>query len=326
MTFLHSPAQKTQPRDDQGHGVIGCIGYSARQMTSKQAQGAHDALIGTGAVMLSLVSMNLGAAFAKTLFPLVGAPGVAGLRIVLAALLLLSFRRPWRRAVPRGLRWPLLAYGATLALMNLSIYQAFARIPLGTAIAIEVTGPLAIVLFGSRRPRDFVWLAAAVAGLLILLPIRADARLDPIGVAFACGAALCWALYILAGKRVSAGIGGDAVAWGMLVAAFIISPVAAGALDSAVHSPHLLLVALAVAFLSSAFPYTLEMDAMRRLSAPAFGLLLSSAPAIGALAGFVVLGERLTPIQWIAMLSIMVASAGSALTAAPRPRIETTPL
>ncbi|MEC9016518.1 MAG: EamA family transporter, partial [Pseudomonadota bacterium] len=151
-------------------------------------------------------------------------------------------------------------------------------------------------------------------------------RLDPVGVAFACGAALCWALYILAGKRVSAGIGGNAVAWGMLVAAVIISPAAVGAIDTAVHSPHLLLVALAVAFLSSAFPYTLEMEAMRRLSAPTFGLLLSSAPAIGALAGFAVLGERLTSIQWIAMLSIMVASAGSALTAAPRPRIETTPL
>lgn len=292
----------------------------------RDEQDARGTMIGTGAVLLSLLSMNLGAAFAKTLFPLVGAPGVAALRILLAALLLLSFRRPWRRKVPSALRWPLLGYGATLALMNLLIYQAFARIPLGTAIAIEVTGPLAIVLFGSRRPRDFLWLAAAVAGLLLLLPIRPDARLDPLGVAFACGAAICWALYILAGKRVSAGIGGDAVAWGMLVAAILISPAAVGPVGAALHSPHLLLVAFAVAFLSSALPYSLEMEAMRRLPAPVFGLLLSSAPAIGALAGFVVLGERLSAIQWLAMLSIMVASAGSALTVAQRPRIEDAPL
>ena len=283
----------------------------------RDEQDARGTMIGTGAVLLSLLSMNLGAAFAKTLFPLVGAPGVAALRILLAALLLLSFRRPWRRKVPSALRWPLLGYGATLALMNLLIYQAFARIPLGTAIAIEVTGPLAIVLFGSRRPRDFLWLAAAVAGLLLLLPIWPDARLDPLGVAFACGAAICWALYILAGKRVSAGIGGDAV---------LISPAAVGPVGAALHSPHLLLVAFAVAFLSSALPYSLEMEAMRRLPAPVFGLLLSSAPAIGALAGFVVLGERLSAIQWLAMLSIMVASAGSALTVAQRPRIEDAPL
>ena len=160
-------------------------------------------LAGAGAVLASLLSMNMGAAFAKTLFPIVGAYGIAALRIFLAAILLMLFRRPWRRPIPADVRWPLLIYGATLALMNLLIYQAFARIPLGIAMAIEVTGPLAIVLFGSRRPRDFLWLGAAVIGLLLLLPLRSDAVLDPLGVIFAVGAAACWALYILTGKRVS---------------------------------------------------------------------------------------------------------------------------
>ncbi|HUD90370.1 EamA family transporter [Sphingobium sp.] len=280
---------------------------------------------GAGAVLLSLTSMNLGAAFAKTLFPLVGAYGIAALRIDLAAILLLIFRRPWRRPVPRAMRWPLLAYGATLGLMNLLIYQAFARIPLGIAMAIEVTGPLAIVLFGSRRPRDFLWLGAAVAGLLLLLPLRADAPLDLLGVAFAAGAAACWATYILTGKRISGALGGDAVAWGMLVAAILVMPIGLAHAGPALFTPCVLLVGLGIALLSSAMPYSLEIEAMRRLTAPVFGLMLSSAPAVGALVGFVVLGERLTGMQWIAIACIVAASGGSALTAGHKPAIEDAP-
>lgn len=310
----------------EGFRARGRIGYSAPIMTGDDGNRARAAaLAGTGAVLLSLFSMSLGAAFAKTLFPLVGAHGAAGLRIGLAAILLLLFRRPWGRPIPREARWPLIAYGATLGLMNLLIYQAFARIPLGIAIAIEVTGPLAIVLFGSRRPRDFLWLGAAVTGLLLLLPLRTDAPLDPLGVGFACGAAVCWALYILTGKRVSGALGGDAVAWGMLVAAILVMPVGLVHAGAGLLSPWVLMVALAVALLSSALPYSLEMEAMRRLSAPVFGLLLSSAPAVGALAGFIVLGERLTPLQWAAIVCVMAASAGSALTAGHKPVIEDAP-
>lgn len=283
------------------------------------------ALAGAGAILLSLCSMNLGAAFAKTLFPLVGAYGIAALRIDLAAILLLLFRRPWRRPIPCDMRWPLLGYGVTLGFMNLFIYQAFARIPLGIAMAIEVTGPLAIVLFGSRRPRDFLWLGGAVAGLLLLLPLRSDVALDPLGVAFAIGAAVCWALYILTGKRISGALGGDAVAWGMFVAAILVMPVGLAHAGVALFSPWVLLLGLVIALLSSALPYSLEMEAMRRLPAPVFGLMLSSAPAVGALAGFIVLGERLTPLQWIGILCIMAASAGSALTAGHRPAIEDAP-
>lgn len=287
--------------------------------------GRNAALIGAGAVLLSLTSVNLGAAFAKTLFPLLGVAGVAAVRIGLGAVILLLVRRPWRRQVPRDLRWMLVAYGATLGVMNLLIYLAFAHIPIGIAIAIEVTGPLTIVLMGSRRPRDFLWLAAAVAGLLLLLPLRSGAALDPLGVLFACGAAVCWALYILAGKRVSHRLGGDAAAWGMVVAAILIVPFGLPQAQPML-SPHIMLICLAIAILSSALPYSLEIEAMRRLPAPVFGLLLSAAPAIGALAGFAVLGERLTPIQWFAIACIIAASGGSALTGRRKAVIEQAPL
>ena len=283
------------------------------------------ALTGAGAVLVSLISVNFGAAFAKTIFPLLGAVGVSGLRISLAALLLWLLRRPWRRRVPQGAGLWLIGYGATLGLMNLCIYMAFERIPLGVAIAIEVAGPLAVVLLGSRRPRDFCWLAAAVAGLLLLIPLRTDAALDPVGVAFAAAAGLCWALYIVAGKRVSGAVGSDAVAWGMAVAAILVLPLGIAHSGMALLSPEILMVGLVIAILSSALPYSLEMEAMRRLPAHVFGLLVSASPAVGAVAGFFVLGERLTPVQWIAIACVVIASAGSALTAGHKPTIEDAP-
>ncbi|KAK0365729.1 hypothetical protein LTR94_005935 [Friedmanniomyces endolithicus] len=273
-------------------------------MGRNEMNGQGAVLAGAGAVLASLLSMNMGAAFAKTLFPIVGAYGIAALRIFLAAILLMLFRRPWRRPIPA---------------------DAFARIPLGIAMAIEVTGPLAIVLFGSRRPRDFLWLGAAVIGLLLLLPLRSDAVLDPLGVIFAVGAAACWALYILTGKRVSGALRGDAVAWGMLAAAILVLPVGLTHAGASLFSPWVLMVGLAIALLSSALPYSLEMEAMRRLPAPVFGLLLSAAPAIGALAGFVVLGERLTALQGVAIFCIIAASGGSALTVRHAPAIEDAP-
>lgn len=281
---------------------------------------SNHAVIGALAVLGSLVSMNIGAAFAKHLFPKIGPSGVATLRIVLSAVPLLLLHRPWRRPFDRALLPALIGYGAILGLMNLLIYQAFARIPIGIGTAIEVTGPLAIALLGSRRPRDFIWLAAAVGGLVMLLPLDSDRALDPVGIAFACGAAVCWALYIVYGKRVSATLGGDAVAWGMVVASVLALPIGIASTGSLLFTPWVLGVGLVVALLSSALPYSLEMEAMRRLPSHVFGMLLAAAPAVAALAGFIVLGERLAVQQWAGIVSIMVASAGSALGAAqPRP-------
>lgn len=268
-----------------------------------------------GCLLASLLSQYVGAASAKGLFPLVGAEGVTALRVSIAAVILMAVWRPWRtwpgrRAVP-----DLIAYGAMLGLMNLCIYQAMARIPIGVAIAIEVTGPLAVALFGSRRPRDVLWVVLAVAGLLPLLPVRGATGLDPVGMVWAAAAAACWALYIVFGKRASALPGGQAAAWGMLVATTFSLPLGVAHAGAALLAPGVLLTGLAVAVLSSAAPYSLEMVALRRLPRHVFGLLVSASPAVAALVGFFMLGERLSALQWAAIACVVGASAGSALSA-----------
>lgn len=268
-----------------------------------------------GCLLASLLSQYVGAASAKGLFPLVGAEGVTALRVSIAAVILMAVWRPWRtwpgrRAVP-----DLIAYGAMLGLMNLCIYQAMARIPIGVAIAIEVTGPLAVALFGSRRPRDVLWVVLAVAGLLPLLPVRGATGLDPVGMVWAAAAAACWALYIVFGKRASALPGGQAAAWGMLVATTFTLPLGVAHAGAALLAPGVLLTGLAVAVLSSAAPYSLEMVALRRLPRHVFGLLVSASPAVAALVGFFMLGERLSALQWAAIACVVGASAGSALSA-----------
>lgn len=269
------------------------------------------------ALLGSMVSTYVGAAIAKHLFPQVGSQGVTALRVGLAACLLLAWFRPWRRPLARAHVPDLLVYGGMLGCMNLLIYGAFARIPIGIAVAIEVTGPLLVVLAGSRRIGDFAWLACAVLGLWLLLPVHAHAAaLDPLGVLLAGGAALCWAMYIVFGKRVSALQGGQAVAWGMLAAALFTVPVGVFHAGAALLAPGVLAAGLGVALLSSALPYSLEMTALKRLPRRVFGLVVSASPAVSALAGWLVLGERLAPLQWLAIVLVMLASAGSALTAA----------
>jgi inner membrane transporter RhtA len=280
------------------------------------ARDAGHPLLPALAVAGGLVSQNIGAAFAKHLFPLVGSEGVTALRVGLSAVLLLAATRPWRRRLGRHDALNLAIYGAMLGCMNLLIYRAFALIPIGVAIAIEVTGPIAVVLLASRRPRDFAWVACAVAGLALLLPLGAGAAaLDPAGVAWAVGAAFCWAMYIVFGKRASSVQGGDAVAWGMLAAAVFTVPFGVAHAGGALLAPTVALGGLAVAVLSSALPYSLEMIALARLPRRVFGMMVSAAPAVGALAGFVVLGERLAPTQWLAIALVILASAGSAWSA-----------
>jgi inner membrane transporter RhtA len=266
-------------------------------------------------VMAGLVVQNLGAAWAKHLFPLVGAEGVTALRVGFSSLLLLLAVRPWRAPLHARDALNLAIYGGMLGCMNLLIYRAFALIPIGVAVAIEVTGPLVVVLANSRRPSDFAWVACAAAGLALLLPWRPEAALAPMGVAYAVGAAFCWAMYIVFGKRVSTLPGGQAVAWGMLAAGLLTVPIGVAHAGAGLLLPDVLFGGLLVAVLSSMLPYTLEMIALRRLSRRVFGVLVSSAPAVGALAGWAVLGERLAPTQWLALLLVMAALAGSAASA-----------
>ena len=273
------------------------------------------------ALTASLISQNLGAAIAKSLFPVVGVEGMTALRVGLSALLLLAFWRPWRRPVARGDVGNLVVYGAMLGGMNLCIYHAFGRIPIGIATAIETTGPLVVVLAASRRALDVAWVALALAGLALLLPRTAESPLDPLGLLFAFGAAASWALYIVFGKRVSTLASGQAVSLGMLVAALFAVPIGVAHAGAAMLAPPALLAGLGVALLSSAVPYSLEMAALRRMPRHVFGILVSATPAVGAACGALVLGERLGALQWLAIACIIGASAGGAATAGrPAPR------
>lgn len=274
------------------------------------------------ALLLSLVSLTAGASLAKQLFPVIGPAGATALRLSFAALTLMLIFKPWRH----GLRAPwraLLVYGLTLGVMNLSFYSSLAYIPLGVAIAIEFSGPLAVAVFTSRRRLDFVWIALALAGLALLLPWRdASAGLDCRGIALALCAGACWAVYILAGKRASVHHGASAAAWGTLIGALLVAPLGIWLAGPAIAEPRVLALGFGVALISSAIPYTLELVALRALPANTFSTLLSAEPAIGALMGLLLLGERLSSSQWLAIGAIIAASLGAALSSQAAPERE----
>jgi inner membrane transporter RhtA len=267
--------------------------------------------------MTGLASLNIGAALGKGLFPIVGADGVAALRTSISALILVALWRPWRTRIDGRQTVNVIVYGTMMGLMSLLIYRAFQTIPIGIAVGIEITGPLCVVLFASRRPSDFLWLGCGAAGLLLLLPIGAGvARLDPAGIAYAVAAASCWALYIVFGKRSSSIEGGQAVALGMVVAALVTLPVGLAHAGVALFAPATLALGLVVALLSSTIPFSLEMIALKRLSNRSFGVLVGTAPAVAALVGYAILGEMLTGQQWLAIGLIILATMGSARSAA----------
>lgn len=270
------------------------------------------------AVLGGQISVNLGAAIAKQLFPVIGVEGITAYRVGFSALILLALFRPWRFRLARADLLNLLVYGSVLGMMNLLIYRAFALIPIGVAVAIEVTGPLAVAMLSSRRPRDLLAVACAVLGLYLLLPLQGldqPGSLHPVGIAYALGAAACWALYIVFGKRAARLQGGQAVAWGMTVAAVLTVPIGVAYSGAALLAPGILLTGLAIALLSSTLPYTLEIFALRRLPQGVFGMFSAAAPAVSALAAMAVLGEHLSRTQWLAIACIVFASVLAALGA-----------
>jgi inner membrane transporter RhtA len=275
--------------------------------------------------MISLITLCAGTSLAKGLFPFVGAEGTTTYRLVFSTLLLMAFWRPWRRAWTWADVPILVLFGATLGLMNLLFYSAIKTVPFGLAIALEFTGPLAVALWSSKKPLDFVWIVLAVAGMGLILPLGntmgaglQTSAIDPVGIAYALGAGACWAVYIVVGQGVADRIGAFATPMGMLVAALLVTPVGISVAGSSLLNPEWMLAGLGIALLSSAIPYSLEMYSLKHLPKQTLSILLSLEPAVGAFAGWLVLSEQLNTQQLGAIGLIMVASMGSAMTAGQR--------
>jgi len=274
-------------------------------------------------ILIAMLSIQSGASLAKSLFPIVGAPGVTALRIALGTLILVVIFKPWRLRFKKEQRLPLLFYGLSLGAMNYLFYLSIQTVPLGIAVALEFTGPLAVALFSSRRPVDFVWVVLAVLGLWFLLPLGQDvSHVDLTGAALALGAGACWAVYILTGQRAGEEHGPATVALGSLIAAIVFVPLGMAQATESIWQWSILPVGLAVAVLSTALPYSLEMIALTRLPTRIFGTLMSMEPALAAMSGMVFLGESLTFTQTLALCSIIAASMGSTLTLRRESKVE----
>jgi inner membrane transporter RhtA len=265
-------------------------------------------------VLFSIGSVQLGAAIAKGLFDELGPTGTVLLRVGFAALALLVLWRPSVRGFARGGYLIAVLFGLALGAMNLSLYLALDRIPLGVAVTLEFVGPLGVAVAGSRRLLDLLWAMLAAAGVLLLAPLDflGGSDLDPVGVVLALLAGLFWASYILLSARTgSAFPGGTGLVIALCVATVALLPVGISGGGAALLDPGLLLAGFAVAMLSSAIPYSFELEALRKLPARVFGVLMSLEPAVAALVGFVVLGERLGGRAIAAIVLVTAAAAGA---------------
>jgi len=278
-----------------------------------------------GLLLIAMMSVQVGAAAAKGLFPRVGAEGAAALRLLIFSPVMLAIWRPWRRRPALSSLWWVLAYGATLGIMNLTFYLSLRTIPLGIAVALEFTGPLAVAVLHSRRWSDLIWVGLAVLGLLLLLPLKGLAKpLDPTGAALALAAGVLWGLYIVFGQKAGAAHGGAAVAMGGVIAALVAVPFGVAHAGMALLDPAIWPAAIVVALMSSVIPYSCEMFGLTRLPARTFGILMSLEPAIAALSGFVFLHERLAPLQLLAVAAVILASLGT-VAATPAQKVQPEP-
>jgi inner membrane transporter RhtA len=270
----------------------------------------------TALVLLSIVSVQLGAAIAKSLFDSLGPGGTVFLRITFAALVLLVLVRPTFGGYDRTEYLVAGLFGLALAGMNFSIYLAIDRIPLGVAVTLEFVGPLGVAVAGSRRMLDLLWVVLAAAGILLLAPlgVLGGMDIDPVGVAFALLAGGLWASYILLSARTGRAFpGGTGLVIALCVGTLVLFPFGVPGAGYALLDPRLLLAGFGVAMLSSAIPFSLELEALRKIPARVFGVLMSLEPAVAALAGLVVLGERLEMRAVAAVILVTVAACGASL-------------
>ena len=294
-------------------------GPSSRSSLTALAGRTFGAIPPTALVMLGIVSVQLGSAVAKHLFPVVGSFGTVALRLFFAAAVLILVWRPSLRLDRRT--WTVVvAYGVVLGLMNLCFYLALARIPLGIAVTVEFLGPLGVALIGSRRWLDAFWALLAAGGVVLLMEGRGELNLA--GFLFALAAGAFWGLYILIGAALGRHTTeGNGLALGMAVAALIAVPFGVADSATALFQPWVLVAGLGVALLSSVVPYTLDLEALRRIPPRVFGILMSLEPAMAALVGLVVLDESLHLSQWIAVLCVVAASAGATRGSSPEARV-----
>ena len=267
------------------------------------------------AVLLAIISVQCGAAIAKTLFPAIGAAGTASIRIGISALILLLAYRPNLKAITRE-QWKIVVpYGLSLGSMNLIFYFAIERIPIGLAVTLEFIGPLLVAIIGSKRLVDYCWVLLAAMGIVLIAPWSND-KVDLLGVLFALLAGALWAAYIVLGGKISKIMNsGQAVSTGMLFAVILILPFGLFENGLANLTPKFFGMGVALALLSSAIPFTLEMKALGQLPPRTFSILMSLEPAAAAICAFIFLQENLSFYEIMAVVCVVVASAGSTLTA-----------
>ena len=267
-------------------------------------------------LIIAMISVQSSGSLAKILFHDFPILTVAAMRLLLGALILALIFKIWQINF-RQVKWQaIISYGFALAGMNALFYLSIDRLPLGIAVSFEFVGPLSVALYYARHKFDFVWVGLAILGLILLFPFdQVSEDLDLIGIGFALGAGACWAIYIVAGQKPSGISGNHTVCLGMFIGMLCLMPVALfSGFSIAVFEPSNFIYFIALAVLASALPFTLEMIALRHLTALSFGTLMSVEPAIAALSGFIFLGEQLLWNQWLALATIICASIGCTYT------------
>ena len=267
-------------------------------------------------LIIAMISVQSSGSLAKILFHDFPILTVAAMRLLFGALILALIFKIWQINF-RQVKWQaIISYGFALAGMNALFYLSIDRLPLGIAVSFEFVGPLSVALYYARQKFDFVWVGLAILGVILLFPFdQVSAGLDLIGIGFALGAGACWAIYIVAGQKPSGISGNHTVCLGMFIGMLCLMPVALfSGFSIAVFEPSNFIYFIALAVLASALPFTLEMIALRHLTALSFGTLMSVEPAIAALSGFIFLGEQLLWNQWLALATIICASIGCTYT------------
>lgn len=269
-------------------------------------------------VLLAIISVQGGAAIAKSIFPVLGAAGTASFRIGLSALFLLIIFRPKLSKLTSAQWKAVIPFGLCLGAMNLVFYLAIKRIPIGLGVTLEFLGPLVLAVFSSKRRSDILWILIAGAGIALIAPWN-EQNIDPLGAMLAILAGGFWAGYILLGGHISKIMEGtQAVTVGMIFASILVVPfgIMSGGLSN--FTPGMIIAVSALALLSSAIPFLLEMKALKQLPASTFSILMSMEPAVAAISALVFLGEYLVLTEWLAIILVMSASAGAALSKQPK--------